>query len=102
MDSMMTCQLASWQRLSDPGLSKLSASSVGSKDALGTSKFGQHAAWADGWLVCSRLGVARAGMTKGEPAAAVFVPGDESLPGMDVIRAFGAVDYFIQVLWRGR
>eukprot|EP00962_Isochrysis_galbana_P021296 scaffold6285_cov121-Isochrysis_galbana.AAC.8 len=70
MDSMMTCQLASWQRLSDPGLSKLSASSVGSKDALGTSKFGQHAAWADGWLVCSRLGVARAGMTKGEPAAA--------------------------------
>jgi hypothetical protein len=33
----------------------------------------------------------------GETAGAVFVHVDESLQGMDVIRAFGAVDYFIQV-----
>lgn len=33
----------------------------------------------------------------GETASAVFVHVDESLQGMDVIRAFGAVDYFIQV-----
>ena len=32
----------------------------------------------------------------GETASAVFVHVDESLQGMDVIRAFGAVDYFIQ------
>ncbi|GBF99292.1 ABC transporter [Raphidocelis subcapitata] len=32
----------------------------------------------------------------GETAGAVFVHVDESLQGMDVIRAFGAVDYFIQ------
>jgi hypothetical protein len=33
----------------------------------------------------------------GETASGVFVHVDESLHGMDVIRAFGAVDYFIQV-----
>ena len=33
----------------------------------------------------------------GDSASAVFVHVDESLHGMDVIRAFGAVDYFIQV-----
>jgi hypothetical protein len=33
----------------------------------------------------------------GETAGAVFVHVDESLHGMDVIRAFHAVDYFIQV-----
>ncbi|KIY99894.1 ABC transporter, multidrug resistance associated protein [Monoraphidium neglectum] len=32
----------------------------------------------------------------GETASGVFVHVDESLHGMDVIRAFGAVDYFIQ------
>lgn len=32
----------------------------------------------------------------GDTASAVFVHVDESLQGMDVIRAFGAVDYFIQ------
>lgn len=38
----------------------------------------------------------------GETASAVFVHVDESLQGMDVIRAFGAVDYFIQVGARAR
>ena len=33
----------------------------------------------------------------GETAGAVYVHVDESLQGMDVIRAFNAVDYFIQV-----
>jgi hypothetical protein len=33
----------------------------------------------------------------GDTANAVFVHVDESLHGMDVIRAFQAVDYFIQV-----
>lgn len=33
----------------------------------------------------------------GDSANAVFVHVDESLQGMDVIRAFSAVDYFIQV-----
>lgn len=33
----------------------------------------------------------------GETAGGVYVHVDESLQGMDVIRAFGAVDYFIQV-----
>ena len=43
----------------------------------------------------------------GETASGVFVHVDESLQGMDVIRAFGAVDYFIQGeparhgLWNG-
>ena len=32
----------------------------------------------------------------GETATALFVHVDESLQGMDVIRAFGAVGYFVQ------
>jgi hypothetical protein len=37
----------------------------------------------------------------GETAGAVFVHVDESLQGMDVIRAFGAVSFFIQVCVHG-
>jgi len=33
----------------------------------------------------------------GDTASRLFVHVDESLQGMDVIRAFGAVNYFIQV-----
>lgn len=36
----------------------------------------------------------------GDTANNVYVHVDESLQGMDVIRAFGAVDYFLQV-WSG-
>jgi hypothetical protein len=36
----------------------------------------------------------------GQTANSVFVHVDESLQGMDVIRAFAAVDYFIQVRMR--
>ncbi len=38
----------------------------------------------------------------GETAATVFVHVDESLQGMEVIKAFDAENYFLQVRTRGR